>query len=77
MEPFPESVRELIQLMAPVNLNCFARCVQSNYAVLTIAQVCFQIRSQLSGYLIVDEVIELSEKFRAGHFTPPLFCFRK
>ncbi len=60
MEPFAESIRKLVQFVAPVDLNGFARCVQRNDAMFTTTEVFFQILSQLDRYLVVDEVIELS-----------------
>ena len=59
VKPLAKGIRKLVKLMAPVDLDGFAGCVQRNDAVFTTTKVFFQILTQLGGYFVVDKVIEL------------------
>jgi hypothetical protein len=53
--------------MLAIDFDRFARGIQSNNAVLALAQMQLEIRAQGGRHGVVDQIVEFGEKFRAGH----------
>jgi hypothetical protein len=73
MEPLAEASRQVVNLMRPIDFNSLAGSAESDLAVIAAVQVVLQFGARLRGYRIVNQVIEQSEKFSAGHFSTPFF----
>ncbi len=67
LQAFAQGNWQLVKFVAAVDLNGFTGSAQCDDAMLTSAQVLFQVSSQGDGYSFVDQIVKFGEKFRAGH----------
>src|ERR1035437_3656790 len=72
VEAFAEAGGEGVNLVGAIDFDGLARGVEDHLAVAAAAQVRLQFRARLGGYRVVDQVVEKSEKFFAGHFSIPV-----
>lgn len=76
MQSIAQSLGQVVQRVRAVNLNCLARRVQRNFAVVAAVQMVLQLAARLQGDLVVNQIVKQCKKFRAGHFSPPFFLLK-
>jgi hypothetical protein len=69
VEALAEVGGKVIDLVGTINFDCLAGGVEGDLAVAAAAEMLLQFGAGLDGYRVVDEVVEESEEFRAGHFS--------
>lgn len=70
-------VGQRVDLMLAVDFDGLPGGVQRDDAVLAAAEMFFEVGPKRRGYLVVNQVVELRQKLRAGHFAPSLPFLRK
>src|ERR1700677_5376052 len=73
VEALAEAGGKVVELMRAVDLDGFAGGRKRDLAVIAAAQMGLQFGAGFRSYLVVDQVIEQSEKFSARHFSTPFF----
>ena len=68
--------RQLVELVGAVDFDGFAGSVEGDLAVVAAAEVFFHVGADLGGETAVNQFVELSNEFRAGHRSPA-FLLRK
>jgi hypothetical protein len=73
VEAVAEAGRELVDLVRAIDFDGLAGGVEGDFAVLAALKMLLELGARVGSYLVVNEVIEEGEKFRAGHFALPFF----
>lgn len=75
MQSLAQIVRQLVELVAAIDLDRLPCCVQRDLAVFAAAEVFLEVGPEREGRILIEHVIQLRQKLRARHFTPPWACF--
>ena len=67
LQALSQRCRQLIQLMLTINFDRLPGGIQGDDAVLTLAQMQLEIRTQRGRHGVVNQIVEFGQKFRAGH----------
>jgi hypothetical protein len=67
LQALSQGSRQLVEFMLAIDFDRFARGIQSDNAVLALAQMQLEIRAQGGRHGVIDQIVEFGEKFRAGH----------
>lgn len=70
MQPLAKIVRQFVEFVAAVDLDRLARGVQRDLAVFALTQVLLQVGAQRKSRVLIEHLIELSQKLSARHFAP-------
>ena len=76
VQALAEAGRQIVDLVGAVDLDGLASGGEGDFAMLAAMQMLLQFGAGLDGHFVVDQVVEQSQKFGAGHFSAP-FLRRK
>jgi hypothetical protein len=73
VEAFAEVGGKVVDLVGAIDFDGLSSGVEGDLAVIAAVEVLLQFGAGLGGDRVVDEIVEKSEKLRAGHFLAPFF----
>jgi hypothetical protein len=62
LQPIPQSLGQLINLMIPIDLDGLLRSAHGNHAMFAILEMGLQVGYQAGRHLIIQKITELRQK---------------